>query len=93
MPSTRTSFPATRRTPARFVFLDPRSQEFYLDCDRVAAEVVAILRSEAGRAQYDRGLTDLVKEPGSKSDEGLKLLAGWAATPDDVETATATDQG
>jgi transcriptional regulator with XRE-family HTH domain len=135
---------------ARFVFLDPRSQDFYLDWDHVANEVVAILRSEAGRDPYDRGLTDLVgelstqsqtfrtkwaahnvrfhdtgvkrlqhpvvgaleltyesmelaadsglamfaytAEPGSKSEEGLKLLASWAATPDDAQATHATDQ-
>jgi transcriptional regulator with XRE-family HTH domain len=34
---------------ARFVFLDERSQSFYVDWDKVAADVVAILRAEAGR--------------------------------------------
>ena len=30
-------------------------------------------------------------EPGSKSEEGLKLLASWAATPADADAAHATD--
>jgi MmyB-like transcription regulator ligand binding domain len=135
---------------ARFVFLDPRSTSFYLDWDHVANDVVVILRSEAGRDPYDRGLSDLVgelstrserfrtlwaahnvrfhdtgvkrfhhpvlgqltltfetmqlaadtgltmfaymAEPGSKSDEGLNLLASWAATDEHVETAPATDR-
>jgi transcriptional regulator with XRE-family HTH domain len=124
---------------ARFAFLDRRAKDFYLDWDRVTDEVVAILRSEAGRAPYDRNLSDLVgelstqseafrkkwaahnvrfhdtgvkrvhhplvgdleltyeamelaadggltmfaytAEPGSKTEEGLNLLASWSGTP------------
>jgi transcriptional regulator with XRE-family HTH domain len=134
---------------ARFVFLDPRSTDFYADWERVANEIVAILRSEAGRDPYDRGLSDLVgelstqsetfrkrwaahnvrfhdtglkevhhpvvgdlsltfetmelsadeglvmfvytAELGSKSEQGLNLLASWAATHNEAETARATD--
>ena len=41
----------------------------------------------------DAGLTILTytAEPGSKSDEALNLLASWAATLDQAETAPATD--
>jgi transcriptional regulator with XRE-family HTH domain len=132
---------------ARFTFLDPRATDLYVDWDRVANEVVAILRSGAGRDPYDRDLSDLVgelstqseafrklwaghnvrfhdtgakkfhhpvvgdlsltfetmelsadtgltmfaftAEPGSKSEEGLNLLASWAATLDQEETAPA----
>jgi len=142
--------PGQPANTARFVFLDPRSDDFYLDWDHVANEVVAILRSEAGRDPYDRGLTDLVgelstqseifrtkwaahnvryhdtgvkrlhhpvlgdleltyesmeltadsglamfaytAEPGSKSEEGLRLLASWAATLDDAEAAHTADR-
>jgi transcriptional regulator with XRE-family HTH domain len=134
---------------ARFVFLDPRAPEFYLDWPGVANDAVAVLRSQAGRDPYDRQLSDLVgelstqsehfrslwakhnvrfhdtgskrlhhpivgdldltfetmelaadngltmfvytAEPGSKSDEALKLLASWAATPERVEPARTTD--
>jgi hypothetical protein len=134
---------------ARFVFLDPRAHDFYGDWERAANDTVAILRSEAGRDPYDRGLSDLVgelstqsetfrtrwaahnvrihqtgvkqfhhpvvgnlsltfemmelradtgltiltytAEPGSKSAEALNLLASWAATPEQEETARATD--
>jgi MmyB-like transcription regulator ligand binding domain len=134
---------------ARFVFLDPGAPSFYLDCENVANDAVAILRSEAGRGPHDRGLQDLVgelstqsemfrtlwakhnvrfhdtgvkrfhhpvvgdltltfetmqlsaddgltmfaytAEPGSKSEEALNLLASWAATSDQAETAHATD--
>ncbi len=45
---------------ARFTFLDPAAADFYPDWDRVATELVAHLRSEAGRNPYDRQLSDLV---------------------------------
>jgi len=134
---------------ARFVFLDDRSPSFYADWNTVAADVVAILRAEAGRDPYDRELSALVgelstrselfrtlwaahnvrthdsgvkqmhhplvgeltlsfesmelvadpglsmfiytAEPGSKSEQALNLLAGWAATPEE-ETADADHQ-
>src|SRR5215218_6805822 len=54
---------------ARFVFLDPRARHFYRDWDRIARDVVALLRSAAGRNPYDRDLTDLVGELSTRSDE------------------------
>jgi transcriptional regulator with XRE-family HTH domain len=132
--------PAQPPNTARFVFLDDRSRDFYADWDTVAADVVAILRAEAGRDPYERDLSNLVGElstrcelfrtlwaahnvrthdtgvkhvhhplvgelhlrfeamqlvadpgltmfvytadPGSKSEQGLDLLASWTATPD-----------
>jgi transcriptional regulator with XRE-family HTH domain len=47
---------------ARFTFLDPGAVDFYPDWERVATDLVAHLRSEAGRNPYDRGLSDLVGE-------------------------------
>jgi transcriptional regulator with XRE-family HTH domain len=134
----------------RFVFLDPRAAEFFVDWDRVANEVVAVLRSEAGRDPHDRGLSELVgelslqseqfrtrwaahnvrfhntgvkhfnhpvvgelhltfnrldlaadpgltiftyaAEPGSRSEEALKLLGSWAATVDPAQSARASGQ-
>lgn len=61
---------------ARFLFLDPASQEFYLDWERIAEEVVALLRSEAGRHPYDRELTDLIGELSTRSD---RFRTWWAA--------------
>jgi len=61
---------------ARFVFLDERSQSFYADWNTVAADVVAILRAEAGRDPYDRALSDLVGELSTRS-ELFRTL--WAA--------------
>jgi transcriptional regulator with XRE-family HTH domain len=128
---------------ARFVFLSPRAREFFPDWEGVADDLVANLRTEAGRNPYDRGLQDLVgelstrseafrtrwaahhvrqhqtgrkqlhhpvvgdleltyevlalpadpglslvvygAEPGSASQDGLKLLASWAATLDQLD--------
>jgi transcriptional regulator with XRE-family HTH domain len=61
---------------ARFVFLDPRATAFYVDWERVANDVVANLRAEAGRDPYDRDLSDLVGELSTRS-ETFRTL--WAA--------------
>jgi transcriptional regulator with XRE-family HTH domain len=61
---------------ARFLFLDPRAQSFYLEWDQVAHDVVAMLHAEAGRDPYDRGLSDLVGELSTRSDAFRTL---WAA--------------
>jgi transcriptional regulator with XRE-family HTH domain len=54
---------------ARFIFLDPRANEFFADWDRAAKDCVALLRSEAGRAPFDRELSDLVGELSTQSEE------------------------
>jgi hypothetical protein len=56
-----------RPNAARFVFLDPHARDFYLDWDRIARDVVATLRSAAGRDPCDRDLTDLVGELSTRS--------------------------
>jgi transcriptional regulator with XRE-family HTH domain len=61
---------------ARFTFLDPAAQEFYVDWERTAKDLVAHLRSEAGRNPYDRGLSDLVGELSTRSPE---FGTWWAA--------------
>src|SRR5271166_6193420 len=61
---------------ARFLFLDPAAGEFYIDWDRVADELVAHLRSDAGRNPHDRGLSDLVGELSTRSTE---FRTRWAA--------------
>jgi hypothetical protein len=53
---------------ARFIFLNPRAQTFYRDWAGNARQIVALLRAEAGRAPYDRILTDLVGELATRSD-------------------------
>ncbi|MFC8796680.1 helix-turn-helix transcriptional regulator [Promicromonospora sp. NPDC057138] len=60
---------------ARFVFLDPGAQEFFRDWDDTAQQTVAILRTEAGRAPYDRALSDLVGELSTRSDAFRTLWA------------------
>ena len=66
------------RTPnlARFCFLDPRADDFYPDWDEAANTTVALLRTEAGRAPYDRALTELVGELATRSDA---FRTRWAA--------------
>jgi transcriptional regulator with XRE-family HTH domain len=61
---------------ARYVFLDPAARDFYVDWDRAAGDVVAVLRSAAGRDPYDRSLSDLVGELSTQSDE---FRIRWAA--------------
>jgi hypothetical protein len=53
---------------ARFVFLDPRAQAFYVDWEDAAQQTMALLRAEAGRTPYDRVLSDLVGELSTRSD-------------------------
>jgi hypothetical protein len=132
------------------VFLSPRAGEFFPDWESTANDLVANLRTEAGRNPHDRGLQDLVgelstrsqefrtrwaahnvryhhtgrkrlhhpvvgdleltyevlalpadpglslvvygAEPGSASQDGLRLLASWAATLDQPQTAQAPEQ-
>ena len=61
---------------ARFTFLDPAAQDFYVDWERTASDLVAHLRSEAGRNPYDRELSDLVGELSTRSPE---FRTWWAA--------------
>jgi transcriptional regulator with XRE-family HTH domain len=68
--------PAQPPNTARFFFLDARAPTFYVEWDRVAKDVVAVLRAEAGRDPYDRDLSDLVGELSMRS-EVFRTL--WAA--------------
>ena len=54
----------------------PGRPDFYPDWEQPASELVAHLRSEAGRNPYDRDLTDLVGELSTRSDE---FRTRWAA--------------
>ena len=65
------------RTPnlARFQFLDPASRDFYPEWDLFAHMCVAIMRAEAGRDPYDRGLQNLVGELSTRSDTFRTLWA------------------
>jgi transcriptional regulator with XRE-family HTH domain len=61
---------------ARFTFLDPAAQEFFVDWEKAAKDLVAALRSMAGRNPYDRALSDLVGELSTRSDA---FRTWWAA--------------
>jgi transcriptional regulator with XRE-family HTH domain len=61
---------------ARFTFLSPRSREFFRDWDQAATDIVASLRTEAGRNPYDKGLSDLIGELSTRSEE---FRIRWAA--------------
>ena len=61
---------------ARFLFLSPRAREFFPDWEGVANDLVANLRTEAGRNPHDRALQDLVGELSTRSQE---FRSRWAA--------------
>ena len=61
---------------ARWAFLDPAAVDFYPDWERVAKDLVAHLRSQAGSNPFDRGLSDLVGELSTRSEE---FRTWWAA--------------
>nr|WP_308043566.1 helix-turn-helix transcriptional regulator [Streptomyces olivaceus] len=61
----------TRRpaNTARFVYLEPdAAAEFFVDYDRIACDVAAKLRMEAGRNPHDEELIALVGELSTRSD-------------------------
>jgi transcriptional regulator with XRE-family HTH domain len=60
---------------AKFLFLDGRAAVFYRDWDKVADDMVAALRQEAGRNPHDKGLSDLIGELATRSQE---FSARWA---------------
>jgi len=61
---------------ARFAFLDERARRFYPDWNRAANDTVAILRTEAGRDPFDKGLTSLI---GALSTRSAEFRTRWAA--------------
>ncbi|WP_449372695.1 helix-turn-helix transcriptional regulator [Arthrobacter psychrolactophilus] len=54
---------------ARFTFLNPKAREFFADWERSADDIVAVLRSAAGKNPYDKDLTDLIGELSTRSEE------------------------
>ena len=61
---------------ARFTFLDPAAQEFFVDWEKAAKDLAAALRSQAGRNPYNQELSDLVGELSTRSEPFRKW---WAA--------------
>jgi transcriptional regulator with XRE-family HTH domain len=70
------SDPARPVNQARFVFLNPRAAEFYVDWESVANDTVATLRAAAGRDPHERRLSDLVGELSARSEA---FRTRWAA--------------
>jgi hypothetical protein len=68
--------PVRQANVARLVFLSPRARTFFLNWEGAANDTVAILRTEAGRNPYDRGLSDLVGELATRSEE---FRTRWAS--------------
>jgi transcriptional regulator with XRE-family HTH domain len=68
--------PAQPANNARFLFLDLAAREFYLDWERQAQDVVAMLRTEAGRSPHDKALSNLIGELSTRSDN---FRTWWAA--------------
>ncbi|TQJ38109.1 helix-turn-helix protein [Arthrobacter sp. SLBN-112] len=54
---------------ARFTFLSPKAREFFADWERAADDIVAVLRSTAGKNPYDKDLSDLIGELSTRSEE------------------------
>jgi transcriptional regulator with XRE-family HTH domain len=67
------SDPSGQPNFARYTFLDDDSHRFYPDWDTAADTCVAILRTEAGRDPYDKGLHDLVGELSTRSEDFRRL--------------------
>ncbi|HZX07453.1 helix-turn-helix transcriptional regulator [Kribbella sp.] len=53
---------------ARFTFLDPAAREFYVDWERAADDIAAVLRLQAGQNPHDKALSDLIGELSTRSE-------------------------
>ena len=60
---------------ARFVFLDPRARNIYVEWHSVADDLTGALRIQAGRDPRNHALRDLVGELSTRSDE---FVARWS---------------
>jgi transcriptional regulator with XRE-family HTH domain len=74
------AMPVAERNHARWVLLDPRARDLYIDWEAVARENVAALRMDAGSHPDDAELLALVGELSVKSPE----FARWWADHDVV---------
>ncbi|HEX6467633.1 MAG TPA: helix-turn-helix transcriptional regulator [Streptosporangiaceae bacterium] len=54
---------------ARFIFLDPRSRQFWGDWEGAADTTVALLQAQAGRDPFDKNLTELIGEVSTHSND------------------------
>lgn len=60
---------------ARFMFLDPRSQDFFVEWATIADDLAAALRTESGRNPGDRALNSLIGDLATGSTE---FATRWA---------------
>ncbi|MGW6172224.1 helix-turn-helix transcriptional regulator [Arthrobacter sp. NPDC055138] len=60
---------------ARFMFLDPRSRDFFVDWETLADDFAAAMRTESGRSPRDRALNSLIGDLAAGSTE---FSARWA---------------
>ncbi|MGW4235418.1 helix-turn-helix transcriptional regulator [Streptomyces sp. NPDC004749] len=60
---------------ARYVFLDPRAEDFYADINQAKNLLVAILRATAGRDPLDKQVTALIGELSTRSTD---FTTRWA---------------
>lgn len=60
---------------ARFMFLDPRSKDFFVEWETLADDLAAALRTEAGRNPRDRALSALIGDLATGSTE---FATRWA---------------
>ena len=69
---------------ARFAFLNPQATALYPNWDDAANTTVAMLRTEAGRNPYDRGLSDLIGELSTRSETepapNSSITPSWATS-------------
>lgn len=74
------------------MFLDPAAPGYYRDWERTAADNVAILRTEAGRAPHDKALQGQIGELSTRSETfaARRSAPAGPTAPSDC-TAPASD--
>ena len=70
------SDPSNQGNNARFVFLNPAARNFYPEWEQGADDIVATLRTYAGRNPRNKSLTDLIGELVTRSDD---FRSRWSA--------------
>ncbi len=65
-----------RPNVARYIFLDPGAQDFFVDWEAATSATTALLRAEAGREPHDRALRELIGELSTLSPD---FRSQWAA--------------
>jgi len=68
--------PSVHANTARFMFFSPAARNFFPDWEQAADDLAATLRSYAGQTPRDKGITDLVGELVTRSDD---FRHRWAA--------------